>query len=94
MITREEAREIAEHFLRARGPQPGWEGVDAVRSFEEVETSLPPALRATIPAKTHLRHCWVVSTRGGAGGIIYISREDGEIKFAGAIRGGPHARSG
>ena len=94
MITREAAREIAEQFIRARGPRPGWEGVDAVRSFEEVEAALPLALRATIPMAARLRHCWAISVQGGAGGMIYISREDGEIEFAGAILGGPRTPSG
>jgi hypothetical protein len=89
MITREQAREIAERFLAERGPVAGWDGVDRVLSPEEAGAELSPELRAAAVVGPRWRRCWAVYFRGEAGGIIYVSRDTGEVEFAGAAQGGP-----
>ena len=93
MITREQAREIAERFIRERAPLPGWDGVDRVLSPDEVAPE-PPLLGEIKSQDAHWRHCWAVQVRGEAGGVVYVAREDGTIRFAGAVRGEPGPRSG
>ena len=91
MITRDEARRLAEDFLRARGPLPGWEGIEYLLSPQEVASRWrPPGLE--LPAR--FRDCWAVFFRGAAGAGIYISDKTGEIEFAGAVKGEPRAHSG
>ena len=91
MITRDEARRLAEDFLRARGSLPGWEGVERVLSPEELANAWrPPGL--DLPAR--FRDCWAVFFRGTAGGAVYLSATTGKIQFAGAVQGEPRASSG
>ena len=94
LITRDRARSIAEQFLRDRSPGPGWEGIGDVLSPEEVEGALPPALQAFIPFDARWRRCWTIRVRGAAGAQILISRETGQIEFAGTVQGGPRAHAG
>ena len=82
MITREQARAVAENFLRSRRPPPGWEGVESILSPEEVR----------VPER--FRDCWTVRVRGAANGMICVSRPTGEVEFAGAVKGEPRAHSG
>ncbi len=89
MITREQARDIAERFVAERGPLAGWEGVDRVLAPDEAGAQLPQDLRAAAVVGPRWRRCWAVHFRGEAGGVIYVSRDTGEIVFAGAVRGGP-----
>ena len=92
-ITRDQARTVAERFLRERTPMPGWEAIERVLSPEESLEALHPALRQQVTADAPARRCWAAYVSGSARGIIYVSPV-GEIEFAGAAQGGPDARPG
>ena len=87
MITREQAREIAERFVRQHALGAGWDGVAEVLSPEEVEAAMHPGLRALSPNDAHWRRCWTVRIRGSAGGQVLIALTTGEVDFAGAVKG-------
>ena len=87
MITREQARAIAERFLHERGPMPGWGAIARVLSPDEVEASAR-AVTAVSSGDSRWRNCWLVSVQGEARGVISISADDGTIAFAGSVMGG------
>jgi hypothetical protein len=94
LVTRDQARDIAERFLRERSPGPGWDGVGEILSPEEIEAATHPDVRALLPAKGRWQRCWTVRIRGAARGQVFIARETGQIEFAGAVQVEPGAHAG
>lgn len=86
MITRAQARHIAERFLAERGPIAGWEGVDHVLSPEEFRNGLSPISRPTFD-EGRLGDCWSLQVGGTAGAVIWISRQTGKVEMAAAVSG-------
>ena len=88
MISREQAREIAERFLRDHHPTPGLDSIGDILSPDEVKAWIRdhPG-RVTTDKRWY--GCWVVLILGAAGAMIRISDSDGAIEFAGSVKGDP-----
>jgi hypothetical protein len=86
MITRDQAREIAEGFLVQRGPMQGWQGLESVLSPEDVKSSTL-TLSGAAEEDSRWRSCWMVLVRGEARGVIYISAQTGDVEFVGSVKG-------
>ena len=88
MISREQAREIAERFLREHHPMPGWDSVGDILSPDEVQAWIRDH-PGPVTTDRRVHGSGVVLVLGAAGGMIRNSDSDEAIEFAGSVKGDP-----
>jgi len=88
MISREQAREIAERFLREHQPMPGWDSVGDILSPDEVQAWIRDH-PGPVTTDRRMHGSWVVLVLGAAGAMNRMSDSDGKIEVAGSVKGDP-----